>query len=393
MKFIQHYSKNLFLSVFLGLFTFIAQSQEIHVLSAVVKDTPISKAKVTLQRGGASSVMTTTNVNGIANSSGLLDDDKTTMLIEKSGYSTLVAQCPCNGFTYAMSPKMNNLDGLRIVLTWDNSVPDLDSHLVYPHNHIYFYSKHGNQALLDVDDTNYFGPETVTIEKKKQGQRYVYAVNDYTHIDNPNSSVLSNSHARVDVYVGESLIRTYKVNPNIQANKWIVFGVDENGTIQDINQYASFNGDPQKYLQKIIKGPSFESHTLITESMRNDAKDWNRQGEMDYKNKNYHSALYALQQAVNLDPNNGQVYSNLGVTYSKMGRRAEALWANRKAIELAHGRRDNIVKASSYYNIGRIYEAEGVWREALSNYRAALSYREHSAYTNGIDRMEKQLNL
>ncbi|WP_261922459.1 tetratricopeptide repeat protein [Shewanella sp. NFH-SH190041] len=366
--------------------------RDLTLLSAVVKDTPISGAKVTLQRSGSSSVMTTTNTNGIANPTGLPDDNKTTMLIEKAGYSTLVAQCPCNGFTYAMSPKMTNLDGLRIVLTWDDSVPDLDSHLVYPHNHIYFASKHGSQALLDVDDTDYFGPETVTIEKKKQGQRYVYAVNDYTHLYDSNSWALSNSHARVDVYVGESLIRTYKVSPNIQANKWVVFGIDENGTFQDINQYASFAGEPEKYLQKLIQAPSFESHSIITESMKNNAKDWNRQGESDYKNKNYNAALYAFQQAVNLDPNNGQVYSNLGVTYSKMGRRAEALWANRKAIELAHGRRAHIIKASSYYNIGRIYESEGAWQEALSNYRAALSYREHSAYTNGIARMEKHLN-
>ena len=72
--------------------------------------------------------------------------------------------------------------------------------------------------------------------------------------------------------------------------------------------------------------------------------------------------MYAFQDAVNLYPSFGQAYSNLGLTYQKLDRTAEALWANRKAIELASGNTKARVQASSYYNIARIYEASGRWR-------------------------------
>ncbi|MFX4910619.1 tetratricopeptide repeat protein, partial [Acinetobacter baumannii] len=72
-----------------------------------------------------------------------------------------------------------------------------------------------------------------------------------------------------------------------------------------------------------------------------------------YKNNNYERAAMFYQQSIDLNPNVGQTYSNLAVTYQKLGRSSEALWANRKAIALATN--DN-VRAYSNYNIGRIYE-------------------------------------
>jgi hypothetical protein len=70
--------------------------------------------------------------------------------------------------TYALSPAMRNLDGMRIVLTWGERPADLDSHITYPGNHIFFRSKKGTDANLDVDDTTSFGPETITLERKHE---------------------------------------------------------------------------------------------------------------------------------------------------------------------------------------------------------------------------------
>lgn len=67
--------------------------------------------------------------------------------------------------TYAISPVMTNLDGMRVVLSWGEKPFDLDSHLIFPGGHIYFDSKEGTDANLDVDDTDSYGPETVTISK------------------------------------------------------------------------------------------------------------------------------------------------------------------------------------------------------------------------------------
>ena len=324
----------------------------------------------------------------------IVDDASTTMIINKPGYSTLVVHCPCDGFTYAMSPVMQNLDGLRIVLTWGQTPEDLDSHLSYPGNHVFFDDKVGQDTNLDVDDTDSYGPETITIEQKHDGQRYVYAVHDYSHgvNDDKNSNAMSFSHARVQVYVGKTLIRTYNVQPGITATSWIVFGIDENGAFHDINQYLSLSRQGlASHLGSLIEGSSFENYSLITPAIKQEAKRINTNGETLYHDGRLEDAMYAFQNAIDLYPSYGQAYSNLGLTYQKLDRTAEALWANRKAIELASGDTKNRVQASSYYNIARIYEASGQWQNALDNFRKAKSLYEHSAYDKGIARMLEKL--
>ncbi|MCB2388392.1 YfaP family protein [Thalassolituus alkanivorans] len=371
-----------------------AAALEVKVLSAVVKDEKIADAKITWQRNGESSVSATSTANGVASaSSTLADDNDTTMIIDKAGYSTLVVKCPCDGFTYALSPVMQNLDGLRVVLTWGSTPSDLDSHLTYPANHVFYVKKQGRDANLDVDDTNSYGPETITIEQKHNGERYVYAVHDYSNHSSKTSKALGNSSARVQVYVGQTLIRTYNVKPQQTASSWVVFGIDENGAFHDIDQYLSLNREGlASHLNSLISAESFESHSLITDAIKKEAKRINTRGEKLYGEKKLEEAMYAFQDAVNLYPSFGQAYSNLGLTYQKLNRTAEALWANRKAIELASGNSKARVQASSYYNIARIYEASGRWQDALDNFRKAKSLREHSAYDSGITRMQEKLN-
>ena len=390
--------RNFFLTLLLPLaagVSALTHAGEITVLSAVVKDKTIADAQVTWQRNGESSLQGVTSGSGtLSVPDGMTDDGNTNMIITKPGYSTLVVKCPCDGFTYALSPVMTNLDGLRVVLTWGKTPKDLDSHLSYPGNHIFFEDKVAADANLDVDDTTSYGPETITIERKHQGERYVYAVHDYTNgVNNKkNSDAMSFSHARVQVYVGQTLIRTYNVKPETTATSWIVFGIDEQGAFHDINQYLSLSRQGMaKHLNSLISASSFEDHSLITAEIKQEAKRINTRGESLYHEKRLEDAMYRFQEAINLYPSYGQAYSNLGLTYQKLDRTAEALWANRKAIELASGNSKNRVQASSYYNIARIYEAKGQWQDALDNFRKAKSLREHSAYDKGIQRMREKL--
>ncbi len=93
----------------------------------------------------------------------------------------------------------------------------------------------------DVDDTNSFGPETITIEQKHNGERYVYAVHDYSNHSSKSSKALANSNARVQVYVGQTLIRTYTVADKT-ASSWGGIRHDDNGALfHDIDQYLSLN--------------------------------------------------------------------------------------------------------------------------------------------------------
>ncbi len=161
---------------------------------------------MTLQRNGAQSVSGTTNASGSVNlDSTFADDQDALLIVKKEGYSNLVVKCSCAGMTYAISPAMTSLDGMRVVLSWGEKPFDLDSHLIFPGGHIYFDSKEGTDANLDVDDTDSYGPETVTISKKHFGESYIYAVQDYSNKGLPNSNYLSASKARVFVYVGSSL--------------------------------------------------------------------------------------------------------------------------------------------------------------------------------------------
>lgn len=383
----------------LGVFSPLwAETLPIQILSATVKDQRIAEATVIVQKNGAQSATGTTDAQGtVSLSTQFADTEDTLLIVKKPGYSNLVAKCPCKGMTYAISPVMKNLDGLRVVLNWGASPEDLDSHIAFPSRHIYWERKTaaGAKANLDVDDTNSYGPETITIEKKQAGQNYVYAVHDYTNFQRPNASALSQSNAKVMVYIGQSLVRSYYVPKNQPGNLWTVFRITGDGEFQDINTLRSTNvtnadhvlGTVETYLDT---GTRIEAQRVSTGDTEN-AKSLNRAGEQAYHAGNLDSAIDLYQEAINLDPNYGQAYSNQGLAYQKAGRTAEAIWANRKAIALASGATAATVRASSYFNIGRIYEEAGQFSDALAQFEAAKREKANPAYDKAIARVKTQI--
>lgn len=369
-----------------------AADVSIDILSATVKDKRIEGASVTLQRNGAQSVSGITNTSGsISLGTSFADNKDALLIVKKEGYSNLVVKCPCAGMTYAISPVMTNLDGMRVVLSWGEKPFDLDSHLIFPGGHIYFDSKEGTDANLDVDDTDSYGPETVTISKKHFGESYIYAVQDYSNKGLPNSNYLSASKAKVFVYVGSSLVRSYSVPAGKRGNIWTVFKLNPNGEFEDINSVtsANFNGTTLdvRDLATVIM-PATDSSAPASPAMQNSgdtqlARKYNREGEAVYKTGQLEQAIQLFQQATELDGNYGQAFSNLGLAYQKNGNIAEAIWANRKAISLASGVNAATTRANSYYNIAKIYETSGQNAEALQHYQ--------QAYTEKISLLMKKL--
>ena len=289
---------------------------------------------MTLQRNGAQSVSGTTNASGSVNlGSTFADDQDALLIVKKEGYSNLVVKCSCAGMTYAISPAMTSLDGMRVVLSWGEKPFDLDSHLIFPGGHIYFDSKEGTDANLDVDDTDSYGPETVTISKKHFGESYIYAVQDYSNKWLPNSNYLSASKAKVFVYVGSSLVRSYSVPAGKRGNIWTVFKLNPNGEFEDINSVtsANFNGTTLdvRDLATVIM-PATDSSAPASPAMQNSAdtqlaRKYNREGEAVYKTGQLEQAIQLFQQATELDGNYGQAFSNLGLAYQKNGNIAEAI--------------------------------------------------------------------
>lgn len=372
-----------------------AADSRVQVLSATVKDQKIAGASVFLQKNGEQSITATTDAQGQASiDAGVLSDGASLIIIKKEGYSNLVAKCPCTGLTYALSPVMRNLDGLRVVLTWGAIPRDLDSHMVYPGNHVYFRNKRGTNANLDVDDTDGYGPETVTLERKRDGETYVYAVHDYTDRDDPGTMALSQSQAKVFVYVGESLVRTYYVPRNQPGNLWTVFRITGAGEFQDVNTMRGVRVDPEHVLNTLADIGNERNRVVADNQAPIDsvrARAFNQSGEKAYRDGQLDEAIVLYGQAIEQDPNYGQAYSNLGLAYQKAGRSAEAIWANRKAIALASGATAATVRASSYYDIGRMYESAGQFASARENYQAAKREKNNSVYDKAIERVSARM--
>lgn len=357
-----------------------AEPVSVNVLSAVVKDQRIEGAEVTLQKNGAASVTSTTSTGGTATVSPTFSDkdDGVLLIVKKPGYSTLVARCPCQGMTYALSPVMHSLDGLRVVLSWGRSPSDLDLHAVFPRNHVFFSKKQGENANLDVDDTDSFGPETITIEKKAFGQPYLFAVHDYTNKDERNRAALAESGAKVFVYIGESLIRRYEVPKAKQGTLWTVFSIDGQGELHDINTLTPADADPESELRNRNSGePTVRVAESPVVAITADATQVNAEGERAYHDGRVLESVALYQRAIELAPDYGQAYSNLGLSFRKLNRNGEALWANRKSIALASGADANVVRASSYYNIARIYGAHALprWLPVPSSHERNVASR------------------
>jgi len=62
-----------------------------------------------------------------------------------------------------VSPVLNDSE-IRIVLSWGANPRDLDSHFVGEDIHVFYGNKSAKGVNLDCDDTNGYGPETITID-------------------------------------------------------------------------------------------------------------------------------------------------------------------------------------------------------------------------------------
>ncbi|PHN59914.1 hypothetical protein AO268_17760 [Pseudomonas sp. ICMP 8385] len=375
-------------------FSVQAEQLPIEVLSAVVKDQKIADAEVLLQRNGAQNVVGRTNAQGqVTLTSEVADGADNLLIIKKPGYSNLVVKCPCKGMTYAISPVMENLDGLRVVLTWGQSPSDLDSHMIFPGNNIYFNSKTGTDAELDVDDTDSYGPETITLQKKHYGESYVYAVHDFSNRTNTGSTALSESQAKVFVYMGQSLVRTYYVPANRTGNLWTVFRMTGSGDFQDINTFTGVLVEAKDVLNEVkplLNDNVAVDAVVVSSAVQGDAKKLNLKGEAAYQAGNLDQAIDYFRQAIELDNAFGKAYGNLGLAYQKAGNTAESIWANRKAIALASGPTAATVRAGSYYNIARIYEAAGQFADALRHYQLAKEQKANPVYDKAIERVQNR---
>ena len=140
---------------------------------------------------------------------------------------------------------------IRFVLTWGTEASgapsDLDSHLVGPaaSGNVSFHTWYSDKAYsdndtkyadLDVDDTDWEGPETTTIYKAVAGT-YSFYIYDFTDQSDESSQNMSNkSNAVVNVYRGSQLLNTFYVPTGFSGNLWHVCDYDSTtGKVTSIN--------------------------------------------------------------------------------------------------------------------------------------------------------------
>ena len=206
----------------------------------------IANATITIRKGinittGDILQTISTDSNGIYNVE--LETGAYTFAIEAIGY--ISHNETINSYGNETTTKDTSLSPIllegqmRIILNWDATPRDLDSHLVKKTNgtenyHIY-YAKHNKDRghsktvegdYLDHDDTSSYGPETITIENINASSVYTYYVYNYSHNDN---SELKNSQANITVEYG-SASRVPRPVPNEDGYYWKVFEI-VNGSI------------------------------------------------------------------------------------------------------------------------------------------------------------------
>lgn len=355
------------------------------VLSATIADQRIEGARVELRREGRDALSASSDAHGrAALDPDALHDPSARLSIRKPGYAELLAQCPCAGDSYALSPALASLDGLRVVLSWDAPGVDLDAHLSFPGNHVYFQRPRGADARLDQDSADRRRPETVTIARRRPGEAYTYAVHDYGHRQRPEADALARSGARAYVYVGQSLVRTYAV-PTQPGNLRTVFRVDGEGRFEEIDRIAASRAGAEA-LGAMLERASGQAAPAAAVAGE-DAVAANLRGETAYRGGDLAGAIAAYQQAIELDPGYALAFSNLGLAYVRKGRAAEAIWASRRAIALAKGPGAALIRAGAYYNIGKLYELDGQYERAMSNYLAARREKPDKSYDEALERV------
>lgn len=184
-------------------------------LEGVVKDAttgnPIAEAKVSWIFQGQEAKSVFTDSEGVFRLGGLPAGDQTFRVV-KEGFIPLEEKVKLvDGETvhheFVLSPELAE-GSWRIVLSWGENPEDLDSHLWTPSGAHIYYEELGNcegepWACLDTDDTDGYGPETITIARVGEG-KYIYAVHWFS-----GSGSWASSNAVVRVYNAEGLVRTF----------------------------------------------------------------------------------------------------------------------------------------------------------------------------------------
>lgn len=179
---------------------------------------------------------TTTNVNGEF-SFNAIDSQAYTVEVVISDFITGYYNIELPGEQtvekkYSLSPTLA-AGQMRIVLNWGATPRDLDSYLRGPNANgvggfeVYYGNRESEGSVLDKDDVNGFGPETITIETKNTGEYHYFVKNFY----NQN---IATSGAVATIYDENGIFKQITIPSTGSGRYWDVFTLD-GATYNEIN--------------------------------------------------------------------------------------------------------------------------------------------------------------
>lgn len=190
-----------------------------------------------------------------------------TMTVRADGFdlfvfSSLIIAEPMQ-FDLSLSPTLTQAD-LRIVLNWGATPRDLDSHIRTPDGYHVYYSNRGDPAnapftVLDHDDVDSFGPETITLVQRRSGT-YQYYIHNYS-----DDAAITASGAVVRFYDGAGLLTSVEVPTTGDGLYWYVADIDgETGRIDLVNRIQTTEPGTvitEKAVAKVSRTTSVEGWT------------------------------------------------------------------------------------------------------------------------------------
>jgi hypothetical protein len=206
------------------------------IISNATNNNPISGATVKLMQGSTTLNTQTTATAGTYTMSALAAGTYT-MEVSSAGFITDTRSITLTSGqsmtqNFSMAPSSGNVQ-YRIVLTWGQTPTDLDAHLYKGTYHIYYSSKGSETSapftILDVDETNGYGPETITIYNLNSDSCKFY-VHNYS-----GTPAITQSAAVVKLYSGSTLLKTYTIPTTGTGLWWRVFDISASGQITDRN--------------------------------------------------------------------------------------------------------------------------------------------------------------
>ena len=117
---------------------------------------------------------------------------------------------------------------------------------------------------------------------------------------------------------------------------------------------GELNEAERLYKQSIELYPTAEAHTFLGWAYSFDGL--------------YDDAINECRKAIQLDPDFGNPYNDIGAYLIEKGRLDDAIpWLEKATLAKRY---DSY--CFPYYNLGRIWEAKGEWNKALESYKKAL---------------------